>query len=63
MQGAMVAEKDHLPWAHALEHSLAVAKSSIYPVHCNSVPYELPNQIKSNDKYNKNMYVTVVEYL
>ena len=56
----MVAEKDHLPWAHALEHSLAVAKSSIYPVHCNSVPYEL---IKSNDKYNKNIYVNIVEYL
>ena len=53
----LVAEKGHPPWARAL----AAAKCSIHPVHCNSLPYEFPNQI--NDKCNTNKYVNVVEYL
>ena len=39
---AMAAEKGHQPRARAL----AVAKCSIHPVYCDSVPYEFPNQIK-----------------
>ena len=47
--------------AIALARALAVAKSSIHPVHCNSVP--LSFLIKLNDKYNTNKCVKVVEYL
>ena len=42
----MVAEKGHQQWVRANAIALAAAKCSIHPVHCNSVPYEFPNQIK-----------------
>ena len=47
--------------AIALARALAASKCSIHAVHCNSVPYEFPNQI--NDKCNTNKYVNVVKYL